>query len=254
MAHQQRVNMAKIQDLISQITKAGGLARPNRFAVQIVPPNISSIINQNNNLTLQQIHAAQQQSQLNGSNTQSQGLPSNYFEVMDIAESDIPNRLDFMCNKADLPGKSFNTNSVKTYGAYFDIPFVDVYTNTTLSFMVGRDMVEKHFFDAWSYTIQDPETSDFNYVADYATTMDVYQLDEADKATYGVRFFQCWPKEIGELHLEYGIMNTFHVLPITFTFRKWVNLRINSGTPTTIESSGGTPAGFESTIRPQKEQ
>jgi hypothetical protein len=242
--------MSRVQEIISQITKAGGLSRPNRYSVQIVPPNLSAAL-ANNPQSLQQQQQAQQQASNTGLSLQSYGYVPDYFTLMGIAEGDMPNRLDFMCNKAELPGKTFDTTAVRTYGAYFDMPFIDVYSNIQLSFIVGRDMIERHFFDAWSYIIQDPETSDFNYVSDYATTMDIFQMDEYNQTNYGVRVFQCWPKTIGELRLEYEAFNSFHILPITFTYRKWVNLRINSGTPTSIESASGTPTGFEATIYPQ---
>jgi hypothetical protein len=231
-----------INDIIAQITTAGGVARPSRFAVQIVPPNINSV------LTLQQRQQIANLALLNGGVPQAFGNLPNYFKEMGLEGFDMPNRLDFMCMKAELPGKSFSVSDVRTYGAFFQMPYVDTYSNITLTFIVGKDMIERHFFDAWSYTIQDPSTSDFNYVNEYGTTMDVYQLDEFDQANYGIRFFQCWPITIGAMGLAYDERNSFHTLAITFTYRKWVNLRINSGTPTTIEPAGGAPAGFENTI------
>jgi len=240
--------MARVQELISQITAAGGLARPNRFAVQIVPPNLTGVLQ--NTTTQDQRDNIAFLSGRTGLSPQSYGIVPNYFQQMGISQTDIPNRLDFMCCKAELPGKSFNASDVRTYGSFFQMPFVDVYANIPLTFIVGKDMIERHFFDAWSYTVQDPETSDFNYVSEYGTTMDIFQLDEFDVANYGVRFFQCWPITIGQMGLAYDQFNTYHTLAITFTYRKWVNLRVNSGTPTTIQPAGGAPEGFEKTIYP----
>jgi hypothetical protein len=239
--------MAYVNDLISQITQAGGLSRPNRYSVQIVPPVISRVIYDQS--TLQQRTAAEQQAQQSGMSVQSLGYVPNYFKQLGLSGIDMPNRLDYMCCKAELPGKSFGASDVRTYGAFFQMPYVDFYANTTMSFIMGRDAAERKFFDAWSYLVQDPETSDFNYVADYATTIDVFQLDEfQDTAQYGVRFFQAWPINIGAMSVSYDQFNTYHILPITFSYRKWVNFSINTGSPTTIEPSSDTPAGFESTI------
>jgi hypothetical protein len=235
-----------IQDFISQITDANGLARPTRFSVQIVPPRIMQSLNLGSQDT-DQARVASLASLL-GTSPQSLGAMPNYFRQMGVEGTDIPDRLDFMCTRAELPGKTYGVSDIRTYGSFFSMPHVDVYADITLTFIVGQDMLERHFFDAWSYTIQDPDTSDFNYIDDYSTTMDVYQLDDTDNATYGVRFFQCWPLTIGQMNLDYSAHNQYHTLPITFEYRKWINFRVNAGTPTTIEPSGGVPRGFESTI------
>jgi len=241
--------MASVQEILSQINDAGGLARPNRFAVQITPPRLTDIINNNQSLITQ--ITALQQAQNTGQSPQSLGILPNYFSQMGIDQTDSATRLDFMCCKAELPNKTFNATDVRTYGAYFQMPFVDVYSTIPLMFIVGHDMFERNFFDAWMYTVQDPSTSDFNYVNEYASTVDIYQLDEFDIATYGIRLFQAWPLTQGEMTLEYEEMNSYHKLPVTFTYRKWINLLVNSGTPTSINPAGGPPASFESTIFPQ---
>jgi hypothetical protein len=214
-----------ISDIIAQINEAGGLARPNRFSVQIVPPKVLSAT--------------------------AESAPIDYFSALGVNDG-MQSRLDFMCNRAELPSRSFSTSDARTYGSFFKIPYVDSYADLTLSFIVGHDMMEKFFFDAWVYTIQDPETSDFNYVDEYATTIDIYQLDEFDDATYGIRAFQCWPVALGQLSLAYDERNTYHVYPVTFTFRKWINLKVNTGTPTSIEPTGAPPGAFEDTIFPGK--
>ncbi len=129
------------------------------------------------------------------------------------------------------------------------MPYVDTYADITFHFIVGRDMFEKDFFDAWSYTIQDPETADINYVDEYSTTVSVYQMDEYDNFTYGATLFQCWPVAIGGMTLDANEFNSYGVLPVTFTYRKWINEKANSGTPTSINSRSNSPVGFRSTIK-----
>jgi hypothetical protein len=242
-----------IQDFISQITKSGGIARPNRYAVYIDPPRIVRAVDFNSQTNLSVANQLAQQNQVS---EQSLGVVPDYFFDMGLASLNMPNRLTFMCQEAELPGKSFNASDIRTYGSFFQMPFVDVYANITLTFIVGRDMAERDFFDAWSYTIQDPETSDFNYVNEYGTTIDIYQLDEFDtmdnsRFNYACRLYQAWPITIGQMKLAYSEQNSYHVLPITFTYRKWVNFKINSNTPTSITPTLGTPTGFNTTITPQ---
>jgi hypothetical protein len=226
-----------ITDIIAQINEAGGLSRPNRFSVQIAPPALftgaatGAVTNLNPGIT---------------------PPTADYFRMLGVQSADMTSRLDFMCNNAEFPSRSFGTTDARTYGSTFKMPHVDTYADFTLSFIVGSDMVEKDFFDAWVYSIQDPESADFNYVAEYATTVDIYQLDEFDTATYGVRAYQCWPVALGQLKLAYDDRNTYHVYPVTFTFRKWINLKIPTGTPTTVTPGGSSPTQFENTVFPQK--
>lgn len=237
-----------LPDFQSILNAAGGPARPTRFDVEIVPPNIFT--QASNQLPASQTNAIVAQASANGTTTQSLGLPVNYFQKFGLTGLNIQERLNFLCKRAELPGKSFNTSDQRTYGSFFKIPNVDSYTDITLTFIVGEKMQEKSFFDAWSYTIQDPETSDFNYVNDYASTVDIYQLDQQDNYTYGCRLYQCWPISMGQLTFDYDARNEYQVLPVTFTYRKWINLAINSQTPTSVSSPSGSGVPFATTIQP----
>jgi hypothetical protein len=237
--------MAKITEIISMVTKAGGLARPNRFAVQIVPPMfynsyIAGLLPQNP--IIGQIAAVV------GVVGQIWGYKPDYFTKLGLFGRDMQTRLNFFCQDAELPGKGFQTSDIRTYGSYFKIPSVDTYSDITLSFICGSDMADRTFFDAWSYTIQDPETADFNYLNDYATTISIFQLSETNNATYGCRLYQCWPVSIGEMKLHYAENNTYHILPVTFTYRKWINILLDTQTPTSVDGTSD-PFGFDRTVR-----
>lgn len=245
-----------ILDIRSYINNAGGVANPSRFAFVITPPKIFSSSALNTTPSVGQFafdsdlppdQVAQQSAAYTGQPVQNFGLRPNYFKSLGVDQIDIT-RLDFMCMKANLPGRSFDTTPARTYGSKFDMPFMDVYSDVSGTFIVGKDMYERNFFDAWCYTIQDPETSDFNYVDEYATTIDIYQMDEFDKSTYACRLFQAWPKTIGELNLSYDQRNTFHTFTVTFTYRKWINLLLETNTPTSIDPANSPPQSFSSTI------
>jgi hypothetical protein len=241
--------MSSIQDIISQITDAGGLARPTLYSVQIIPPRIFSSTSSRAANDFAFENAEKLFADRRGEPVQNAGLRFDYFKELGIDNSEMYTRLNLMCQRAELPGISFSTSDSRTYGSYFKTPYVDTYGDLPLEFIVGRDLAERRFFDAWRYTIQDPETADFNYIDEYASVIDIFQMDEYDNATYGVRFFQAWPLTIGAMHLGYDQRNQYHVLPVTFTYRKWISLDVNTNTPTSIRSAGGSPQPFEQTIR-----
>jgi hypothetical protein len=256
---------SSILTLRGQIADAGGLANPSRYTIYITPPRIFSTTAINATpgtfATATSLSAAsgtnispQQTAQFNAASTGQPatnfGVRPDYFQEMGLEQVDAQSRLKIMCSKANLPGKSFSSSDIRTYGATFKMPYMDTYTDLQCSFIIGRDMWERHFFDAWSYTIQDPGSHDFNYIDEYATTIECYQLDEQGLCTYACRLYRAWPIEIGEVTLGYDMRNTYHILPITFTYYEWVNLRVNASTPTSIQPANSNPTGFESTIYP----
>ena len=238
-----------IHQFISQISQADGLARPTLFEVAVYPPKVFS----NQSRMIENDFARQFYEEYfadrPGEPIQNFGIRKNYFEEMGVDGQDAVTRLKFMCHKAELPSASFSTSDARTYGSYFKIPYVDTYTDITLEFIVGSDMFERRFFDAWRYTIQDPETADFNYIDEYSTTITIWQQDAFGRNNYGVTLFQAWPVTVGNMGLSYDAMNQYHVLPITFTYRKWISNDIFTNTPTEIKNAGGNSQIFETTIQ-----
>ena len=119
--------MANINEILSQINDAGGVARPTLYSVQIVPPKIFS------------------NSALNGSQPR-----IDYFKTLGVDVNKMSSRLDMMCLQAELPSVSFNTSDARTYGSSFKIPNVDIYSDLNLEFIVGRKMEERNYFEACS--------------------------------------------------------------------------------------------------------
>ena len=252
-----------ITNIISQISSAGGVARPNLFTVEItIPPAVleGAALDQFSSKNPIDLVKAGISAALRGPALANIGLINKgWFKKMGLQGYLMGERLKMSCTKAELPEKGFSTSDVRTYGSYFKMPHTDTYGDITLHFIVGRDMIEKHFFDAWSYVIQDPETADFNFVSAYATTIDIFQLNELGisigpltitGSDYSARLFQAWPIHIGALQLDYGTNDTYHILPVTFTYRKWINTRIDSQTPTNIQ--GPDPQNFDNTVIQQR--
>lgn len=237
-----------IHHFMSQIAQAEGLARPTLFEVAIYPPKIFSSAARANENSEAYKFFQQYFAERAGEPIQNFGIRKNYFEEMNVDNVDATTRLKFMCHKAELPSASFSTSDARTYGSYFKIPYVDTYTDMTLEFIVGSDMFERRFFDAWRYTIQDPETADFNYIDEYTTTITIWQQDQYGYNNYGITMFQAWPITVGAMQLSYDARNQYHVLPVTFTFRKWISNDIFTNTPTEIKNAGGNSQIFEATI------
>jgi hypothetical protein len=167
-----------------------GISRPNRFRV---------IIHCENLLTLP------------------------YFQQLSLSGLDMTRRLKFMCEAAELPGSSFATSDVRTYGPTIQHPYDTLYPEIPLTFILGENMTEKKFFDAWNYSIQDPATQDLNYSDTYTTNVEIHQLDEYGNVRYQVTLIHAYPLAVNQSILSYGEKDTYGRLTVRMTYEKWIN-------------------------------
>lgn len=128
----QNPNTSMLADFIAQAGNTGGFARPNKYRVKIFIGRL--ILNANISQWFRQL------------------------QVDDFRE--MGQRLQFFCEGAELPGKSFATTEQRHYGPIFKVPYQTTYPDIKLTFNVGLDMKEKYLFDAWAYAIENPETYD----------------------------------------------------------------------------------------------
>lgn len=184
--------MAEISEFIANVAKRG-LAAPNRFMVEITFP--------------QQIRNP---------------LTEDYFAKYNISQNDAF-RVSMFCETTALPSKSIQALEDKEYGPVYKMPYEVSYGDLPMTFYVGTDMKEKYFFDAWQNMIINPNTHDMNYYREYVSSVRIFQLDQNEERTYSVELKNAWPISIGDMSLAQTDANTFHRIPVTFTYQKWVS-------------------------------
>jgi len=91
----------------------------------------------------------------------------------------------------------------------------------TLSFILDGAMDVKGFFDAWMQIVVDPISFHVNYAAEYTSKMRIYQLNEQDENVYGAIFEDVFPKTVSMLDLNQGTQNSVQKLNVTFVYRRW---------------------------------
>ncbi len=263
------------QELQSQINASFGLARPNRFEVKINTRNIDTS-KSGNGVGL-----------LSGgiSSIFSNGLSAilNKVGLKDIAQA---RRLTLFCDQAELPAKSFASTENRHYGPTYNTPYQAIYSRIRLRFLVGSDMKEKYFFDGWQYAIEDPETFNYSYLQDYATTITISQLEETggligaatnelakvspvlgevaslatgvasglglippeSGVTYQAILTEAWPISVDNLTLDYADDNTPHRLIVTFAYKRWYTGGLFLDSARAISGIGNGPVGGFSSL------
>ena len=160
--------------------KAEGLARTNRFLVRIAVPPI-----------------------LNGT-----------------TDTVALRKLELYCETAQLPGLSLSTQQARTFGEFREMPYERLFDNITLTFMIDNTFDTKAFFDSWINSVQKPGSRTFNYYSEYTSSIDIIVLDSLDAERYSVKLYECYPKAITPIGLDYGSKEVMK-LQVSINYRYW---------------------------------
>ena len=191
----------------SQIDQAGGsLARPNRFQVFIPIGALTA----NSTTIAQTIQGGDEFPENDGTDwmTDWQLGGNTYY------------RLAAFCEKSEIPGYQFQTDTQRIYGPQFKFPHMPEWQDVTMSFFVGADWQEKIFFEAWMYMVMDPISNNFNYRVEYGADIMINMYDETDTPQYLVTLISAYPISITSMPISYEDNNSVARLQVTFTYRK----------------------------------
>jgi hypothetical protein len=239
--------------IMSQIAAAGGLARPSRYRVYLNASNILATAGiqtanlQTNNIVNGLASGLAAVGSLSaGSIIGAVNAFTNKYAALDLS-----GRLTLFCDQAEFPGRTFSTTDVRHYGPTYKQPYQSTYSDITLRFLVGDDMAEKYFFDAWHTIIESPKTQNFSYFNDYITTIEIDQVSDSpdvnqNDVTYVGKMYSAWPIGIDRLTLDYSDTDRPHRLSVSFAYRRWVNDQFDFETGSSSSSSVNSFKGTSS--------
>ena len=150
-------------------------------------------------------------------------------------------RISFRCDSISIPGRNLRTQmNSNIYGPPHEIVQGITFAPVQATFYCGSDLAERYFFEEWQKVSYNPDTFNINYYKEYVGAVDIYQLNEQDERTYGVRLEEAFPKTVAEIAYGHANANTINKVTVEFQYRKFRNLA-------TEELGGDTPS-LESTI------
>ena len=154
--------------------------------------------------------------------------PLNRYEVY-IGRQDADFSV-FQCEQAELPGKTMLTVEDKLYGPVRKIGYGQMFIDTTMTFICSAEgWTEKEFFDNWQNDIVDPDLYDASYYNDYTTDIWLRTFTEENVRSYGIRFREAFPLNVGAINLGWSQNNEYARLSVTFAYRKLEMSRISTG-------------------------
>ena len=149
--------------------------------------------------------------------------PVNRYEVS------IPGvggyNLTFLCEQAELPGKTILTVEDKLYGPVRKIGYGQMFIDTTMTFIcTAEGWKEKAFFNSWQNSIVDPKLFDASYYEDYTRNLELRTFTETNNPSYGIEFIEAFPLNVGAINLGWSQNNEYARLSVTFAYRRWEEL------------------------------
>ena len=193
---------AGLNEVLSSYRGKDGIARPSRYEVVILPPT---------------------------------GSPSNPFTSA-LTATDSARNVSLKCESISFPGRNIDTTpDTNIYGPTREIATGFSFAELSARFQCSSDLREKEFFENWQKASFNANTWAMQFYNDYIGEIQIYLLDEKDNRRYGVKIWECFPKNIAAQTLDYSTINEQMKIDVTFSYRYWTNL----GTEATLPQALG---------------
>lgn len=189
----------EIDKFKSLVSKRGGLAPGNRYAVYMPLPLI--------NFDPQALVAKLFKS---GS-----GANGNRQFVND------PRDVSILCDSVTMPGRQIMTNDVQNNMLAIKMPYAYANDDVTMSFHITNDHFMKKYFENWVNKIVDRRTMTLNYRSSYVTDIIIQQLDQRDNPVYTCTLKKAYPVTIAGYELNNSNQDSTQKMQITFAYEDW---------------------------------
>lgn len=179
------------------ISKRGGLAPANRYAVYMPLPLIS--------FDPQELIA---KAFKKGSNT-----GNNFFQD--------PRDVSILCDQVTMPGRQVSTTDLSNNMLNLKLPYNYINDDVSMSFHITNDHYMKKFFENWVGRIINRRTLTLNYRSSYATDIIIQQLDQRDIPVYTCTLKNAYPITVASYDLSNASESTTQKLNVTFAYEDW---------------------------------
>jgi hypothetical protein len=187
--------MPQIDKFKSVISKRGGLAPANRFAVYMALPLISF---DPQNLVAKVFK---------------QGTASPFIND--------PRDVSILCDSVTLPGRQISTSEVQTNLLSVKTPYTYINDDVTMSFHITNDHFMKKFFENWFNRMFDRKKMTMKYRSQFTTDVIIQQLDQRDVPVYTVTLKNAFPTSITSYELTNSGENQTQKQTITLSYEDW---------------------------------
>lgn len=145
-----------------------------------------------------------------------------------------------LCESVNLPGLNIFTNELRVFGESRSTPYSVSYSEISMNFLLDKSMKVRQYFEDWTNQVFDRSTRELGYYTDYTKDIEIYVSDKEGKPVHAVKLYQCFPKSIGDVGLDYNSRDILRV-PVTIQYKYWENMyagNINNRRSTAFDLTG----------------
>lgn len=145
--------------------------------------------------------------------------------------------LSFLCNAAQLGGRSLDVKSVSKGGLNYYQPFTTgvAYDDFSLEFFCDSKGETLKLMHRWLDKIFSFETANYQqleYRDNYSTTMILLQYDAVGKVICEWEIYDAFPKQLPSLQFDWNARDMYLTVPAVFAYSRYTQKRGNEGVTT----------------------
>lgn len=185
----------EIDKFKSVLSKRGGLAPSNRFAIYMALPLISF---------------------------DPQNLIAKAFgKGVKSPMINDPRDVSILCDSVSMPGRQISTNDFTSNLLPKKMPYNYINDDVTMSFHITNDHFMKKYFENWFNRMFDRRKMTMRYKSDYTTDVIIQQLDQRDVPVYTCTLKNAFPTTITGYELSNSAENSTQKMSITLSYDDW---------------------------------
>lgn len=127
--------------------------------------------------------------------------------------------LSLRCFSTQLPPKSIASTDTRIGGVNEKIPYSRTYDDVTMTFIVDKKMDIKKLFDIWQDVIAPDDFSHVSYLDDITSTVGVHHLSNSESIEYSLFLTSAFPIVVNSLDYSGEDSDSFQSLGVTWAFR-----------------------------------
>lgn len=186
-----------VDNFKSIISKRGGLAPGNRFAVYMPLPLI--------NFDPQALIAR----------AFNQGANAGVNFVTD------PRDVSILCDSVTMPGRNISTTELVNNALAVKMPYAYTTDDVNMSFLITNDHFMKKFFEQWMGSIIDRKRQVLKYKTSYTSDVIIQQLDQRNIPVYTCTLKNAYPISVQAYEMSNLNESTVQKMNVTLAYEDW---------------------------------
>ena len=132
--------------------------------------------------------------------------------------------INIKCHTANFPQRNLVTSERAQNSSSFRVPYTQAYDPVTFSFYADQDADTRRYFDLWQNTVINVRSNTLNFYNEFTANVEMWNLNELDEPTYGVRLEEAFPIAIGAMDIAFGNSGTYQTVTTTLQYRRWTQI------------------------------